>query len=221
MAARIHGYDYRFLEVNDSPSDQHYTWVKVKGIHQVIDEGYKYVVFADGDVVFHNMKIPIEYMLQHWNVTSDIVVTAGQCQDRQDRYDRTHNKVSVNSGFMIIQNTDVTGQLLQDWEECPTEVKYKGCAHWAKGHWHEQSAYSDYLRYDYPGRTREVPCDEVTGSPRHPTVDGKHCDGRLVRHYSAGKNDVKEAVEAAITNILLPDVVNELKELEKKVQRQE
>lgn len=113
---------------------------------------------------------------------------------------------------MVIQNTSVTDQMLKDWVECPSDIKYPGCSHWKEAMWHEQSAYSDYIRYDYANVTREVLCNEVNGAPDkgHGNTGSAHCDGIFVRHYWVAKDKVKEAVQASIAELALPTVVEDL-----------
>lgn len=206
----MHGYDYKYIRAPAPPADIHPTWVKVQAIRDTLREGYRFVVFTDYDVVFRRLKVPMEWMLDHWNVTEGIAVTLGLAQDLPDRYDRTHHQRIVNTGFMVVQNTDVTDRMFRDWTRCVGEQQHPGCAHWKKQFWHEQSAYSDYIRYDFPNRTREVSCNEVSGSPFHDLKGDKHCDGTLVGHYFQAKNKVKEAVEASIAELVLPSVVDEM-----------
>jgi len=172
--------------------------------------GYQYVVFTDSDVMFPHMKLPIEYLLERWNVTSEIAVTLGLAPDLPSRHDRIHHKIISNTGFMIVQKTSLTEAIFQDWIDCPTEVKFKGCKHWKKELWHEQSAYSDYIRYEYQNHMREVPCNEVNGAPEQQEQGAAHCDGLLVRHYWVAKEKLKNAVKESLGELLWPSMMHDL-----------
>jgi len=206
----MHGYDYKFVRAPEGPNDTHATWVKVQSIREVLKEGYKFVVFTDSDVVFPHLRMSMEYLMERWNVTAETAVTIGHAPKLRSSMDHVHHQQGVNTGFMMVQNTSVTDNMFKDWAECPSEVKYPGCAHWKDVMWHEQSAYNDYIRYDYPNVTREVPCNEVNGAPEHREQGEAHCDGILVRHYWVAKNKVKEAVQASIAEAILPGVIDDM-----------
>jgi len=206
----MHGYDYRFVRAPQLPADTNATWTKVQATREVLQEGYKFVVFTDSDVVFPHLRLSMEYLLERWNVTEDIALTMGHVPKLPRSYDHVSHQLGVNTGFMIVQNTPIIDTLMKDWAECPSEVKYKGCAHWKQVLWHEQSAFNEYIRYDYPNVTREVPCTEVNGAPEHRAQGESHCDGMLVRHYWVAKNGVKAAVQASIAEAVLPAVVDDM-----------
>lgn len=210
LYAKVHGYDYRYIQAEDPPAGTHATWVKVPAIRKLLKARYKFIVFLDSDAIFPHLKIPIEYMLDHWNVTSDIAMAVGLAIKDKENHDRVEGKQTVNTGFMVVQNTNVARRLFKDWDECPTDIKYSDCSHWKNTPLHEQDAYSDYIRYDYPNNTIEIPCTEVNGAPQHRAKGKRHCGGELVRHFWMNKKAVKEGVEASIAEIFLPGVVREL-----------
>lgn len=72
----MHGYDYKFVRA-PAHAGLHATWAKVQAVRDVLQQGYQYVVFTDSDVIFPHLKIPMEYLLDHWNVTADIALTLG------------------------------------------------------------------------------------------------------------------------------------------------
>jgi hypothetical protein len=122
------------------------------------------------------------------------------------------HKVNINSGFIIAQSSDNTQRLFKDWAECPTETRYKGCAIWKDKPFHEQSAFSSHVRYDFldglsidthPEYIRMLPCREANGIPE---VAGCGCVGQLVRHYWAKKGltnrEFGHNVMAALTPLL-------------------
>lgn len=212
LYAQNHGYDYRYIQTPNPPQDTHATWVKVEAIAKVLREGYKFVVFTDSDVMFPWLNLPLEYLLSEWNVTSDIAITAGYAPDEPNKYDHTHKRRNINSGFMVVQDTSITAQLFKDWIECPTNVKYTECSHWKDEYWHEQSAYSDFVRHDYIDHVRELPCNDVNGGPHHPLEGDKKCSGKYVRHYWYDKNKVKDAVLDSIADTVVPSAVEGLSE---------
>ncbi|KAF2218666.1 hypothetical protein BDZ85DRAFT_78407 [Elsinoe ampelina] len=210
LYAKMHGYDYKFVQAPAPPKGTHATWVKIEAIQQVLQEGYKFVVFTDSDVMFPHLRLPMEYMLTEWNVTSEIAVTAGYAPDEKEKYDHTHHRRMINSGFMVVQDTPVTAQLLKDWIECPTNVKYPTCSDWKDVFWHEQSAWSELVRYDYLDHVREVACNDVNGAPEHQLEGDKKCTGKFVRHYWIAKDHVKQAVQESISAVVVPDLMDDL-----------
>lgn len=213
--AQMHGYDYQFMKVPPSPPGTFRTWPKVGGIYDALQQDYQFVIFVDYDIVFPHLKIPIEWMLDHWNVTKDIVLTVGLAPDNTTkndmRWDRFHNQLSINSGFMIVQNGPVAHDMFRDWRDCPTDIKFPGCSKWKSEPLYEQRAYSDYIRYAYPNTAREIPCDEVLGYELQ--YASHQCRGTLVRHmFRKGKRHVKAAVEESIAKLILPTVVQELQD---------
>ncbi|GAM86203.1 hypothetical protein ANO11243_042150 [Dothideomycetidae sp. 11243] len=211
--AHLHGYDYKFINPPNPPKDTNPTWAKVTALRAVLDDpqtSAKFIVFVDSDVVFPHLKMPIEYLLDHWNITSDIAVAMPQTPEGGKRYDRVHRRRTLNSGFIITQNIPSARAIYRDWSECVSEVKYDGCAHWKRIAAHEQGAFADYVRYDYPEAIREIPCDEANGSPNYSTK--LKCGGKLIAHYYREKNNVRAAVQASIADLVLPTIAEDMME---------
>lgn len=80
--------------------------------------------------------------------------------------------------------------------------------------WHEQSAYSEYIRHDAayagPGVLKEIACDEANGAPEHWLLGSKKCGGRLIRHYWVCKQCVKRAVEWSVVDLVVGAGLEEL-----------
>ncbi|PNS18468.1 hypothetical protein CAC42_6285 [Sphaceloma murrayae] len=220
LYAQMHGYDYKFIQVPRPPQDTFRTWAKIPGIYQALKLDYQFIVFTDYDVIFPHLKIPLEWFLDHWNVTSEIILTSGSAPNlgtkgrkAKMRLDSFHHKLSINSGFMIVQKTPKAHDFFKDWMECTSEVKFKGCATWKNEPLHEQRAYADYIRYEYPGTTREVPCDEVNGNNFRNEGKPARCRGTLVQHmYNDAKSQVRDAVQVAVANVVLPEVIKAMQE---------
>lgn len=168
------------------------TWVKVKEQFRLTMEGKcRFVVVLDADIMFPDLRLPFEALLSHWNITSDIAVAGAlDIPSAKDRF----GKLVINTGLIITQNTPQLPTLMRDWIDCPTDVKYKGCSHWAKRWGHEQSALSEYIRYDYADVIREIETMDVH-SPR----------GKFTKHYwGQQKKHLEEAAKKAIWNAFLP-----------------
>jgi hypothetical protein len=210
IIAQLHGYDYKFVQA-PTYADRHNTWVKVEEIRRTLQEGYQFVIFTDSDIVFPNLKLPMEYLLDHWNIDSTVAMAAALAPDEPEKYDRLGHR-NVNTGFMIAQNTPEVMPLLKDWIECPSETKFADCAHWKDDFWHEQSAYSDFVRHEYENYTLSLPCDDADGAPEHWLVGDKKCSGKYVRHYWVCKECVRGGVQESIANLVLPALAEQLLE---------
>jgi len=68
----IHGYDYKFIRAPDYP-DRWGTWVKVPMMKQAL-KTHDFIVFMDSDVMFHYPHIPLEWLLNYWNITAETLV---------------------------------------------------------------------------------------------------------------------------------------------------
>ncbi|KAF4549180.1 Hypothetical protein D9617_23g005950 [Elsinoe fawcettii] len=212
LYAKMHGYHYQYIKAPELSGEIRQTWVKVDAIRRVLQQGYQFVVFTDYDIVFPHMKIPLEWFLDFWNVTPEIILTVGSVPNRTDKYDQYHRHLSINSGFMIVQNAPQALDMLKDWAECPSEVKFPGCAQWKTKYSHEQNAYADYIRYAYPNTTRDIDCDQVTSSEFMKMPNATKCRGTLIQHFWSKKDEVKNAVQASIANLVFPDVVKHLQD---------
>lgn len=204
LYAKIHGYDYKFIQATTEPG-LHATWVKVEEMHRTLQEGYQFVIFTDSDIVFPHLELPMEYLMDRWNITSDIAMAAAEAPDEPEKYDIKGER-NANTGFMIAQNTPIIDQMMKDWAECPSDKKYPECSQWKDAYWHEQTAYSNYIRHDYEKFTRTIPCDEADGAPEHNLPEPRKCSGRFVRHYWVCKECLKGAVLESFANLIAPEV---------------
>lgn len=197
----IHGYDYKFIHAHNF-EDRHATWIKPSALANQIKD-YKFIIFLDADATFRFMHLPIEWMLNFWNIEPKHSITMAldpwdpkEPQYNADRFNRTY----TNTGFMAVQNNADTMPLLKDWHECPDDVKYSNCSQWKKPKFHEQSAFGEYVRYDYENSIKELPCAEANGFPG---VTVSNCVGKFIRHYwfdkSLVKQDFRENVMQAVS----------------------
>lgn len=195
MLAQLHGYEYKYIKV---PEQQglHPTWVKVKEQFRLTMEGKcKFVIVLDADIIFHDLRIPLEALMSYWNITNDIALAGarGWAKDLKGRH-------LLNTGFLISQKTLEFPNLMQDWINCPTDVKYPNCSHWRYEWAHEQSALSEHVRYDYMNVIREMKALDVHSER-----------GKTIKHYwGPAKVDLPMAAKKAIWNRFMPQVSESL-----------
>ncbi|KAF2439390.1 hypothetical protein P171DRAFT_369640 [Karstenula rhodostoma CBS 690.94] len=199
----IHGYDYKFVRAHEF-EDRHATWIKPSALAQHI-KNYKFIVFLDADATFRFQHLPLEWMFNYWQIKPQHSFTMAldpwdpeEPQYNSDRFNRTY----TNTGFMVVQNNAHTMQILKDWHECPDDTRYKGCSEWKMPKFHEQSAFGEYIRYDYADYVKELQCAEANGFPG---VEISNCQGKYVRHYWFEKQKIKEDLQQNMMNaITLP-----------------
>ncbi|KAF1350237.1 hypothetical protein BDV97DRAFT_275131, partial [Delphinella strobiligena] len=224
LYAKIHGYDYQFIQAAPS-RDRHNSWTKVTELHRLVQEQksssspYKFIVFTDSDVVFPHLNLPLELLLSHWNITSTTVL-AGSLDPPTARNSDIHNHTNINTGFLILQPSAPSAlPLMQDWLDCPNDTKFSYCGQYKDHGYHDQSALSNYVRYEYPDAVRGIEYGEANGIPKSSLPypgrrkgKGQKCQGRYVRHYWGEKGLVRQAVWEAMAQVLTPAVWKELDE---------
>ncbi|KAF1995337.1 hypothetical protein P154DRAFT_538830 [Amniculicola lignicola CBS 123094] len=201
--ALIHGYDYKLVHAKNF-EDRNPTWIKPSALANQLKQGnYKFIVFLDADATFRFLHLPIEWMLNYWKINEKHAITmakdpwdAKEPQYNSDRFNRT----LTNTGFMVVQDTPATQPLLKAWHECPDDTRYQNCSQWKKPKFHEQSAFGDFVRYDFEENIKELECAEANGFPG---VEISHCEGKFIRHYwfdkTLIKKDFRENMMQAIT----------------------
>ena len=200
----MHGYDYKYLQVPEIKGLTN-TWVKVKEIYRLVkSKEYDFVVFTDADVVFPDLRLPLEPLFSHWNITKDIALAAaldneGTKLRHSDWNDDTHGRTNINTGFIIAQDTPAFDELMRAWMDCPTNVRYPNCSIWSHKRFHEQSALSSYIRYDYPDSIREIPY-----------LDANSKKGKFIKHYWFDKKSLPSIVRATIADRFMPDALASL-----------
>lgn len=209
LYATIHGYSYRFVRA-PKYADRAPHWSKVLFTKELLKE-FDIVVMLDYDAMFPSPELPLEWLLNYWKIGPEVLVAMAEDPAGDPNWDVRH-KPNINSGFIIAQASEKTQSLFKDWAECPDEVRHKGCAIWKQKSFHEQSAFSSFVRYDFldgysiethPQYIRMLPCNEANGIPE---VAGSGCVGQLVRHYWGGKEltprEFGHGVMSALTPLL-------------------
>lgn len=198
--AQIHGYDYKFIRTY-KPEERIPHWLKVNAMLDVLSD-YDFVIFIDTDAQFQHPEIPVEWLLNRWNITHQTALALAREPDRAYNLD-ANGRLNDNTGFMIAQNIPRTHEMLKAWISCPDEPieEFKGCAHWKTTFLGEQGAFSEYLRvrYNEPDDVIELPCDESNG---YPGADGE-CHGRLVRHVWTAKDSTKGIINDSFMQVLM------------------
>ena len=201
LTAQIHGYDYKFIRAPDY-ADRWGTWVKVPMMKEAL-KTHEYIVFMDSDVMFHYPHLPLEWLLNYWNMTDDTLAMMSIDPNEPQNYDEKGNRY-LNTGFVIARQSKRTQEMYKAWAECPSEKRYPGCARWKVDWAHEQAAFGNYLRYDFdrPDDIRVLPCVEANGAPEAANRGG--CKGVFVRHFWVDKGLVAKNLADSVMQYFLP-----------------
>lgn len=212
--ALIHGYDYRYVQAPEF-TDRYGTWVKVPVVQEALLT-HDVAVFMDGDVGVHYPHVPLEWLMNHWNITNETLVAASlDVHEFPNFNDR--GELALNTGFLLGQASPRTQELFQEWIDCPLELTdaHANCSQWAYNWAHEQAAFRDYIRpkYNRPQEIVVLPCDEANGSPDRPDGgqpggEGSNCTGEFIRHYWLDKHLMKRE----LTDSIMPYMVSRLQE---------
>jgi len=144
LPAQIHGYEYKFMRA-DVPATLAGYWVKVLALREKLKD-YRIVVVMDGDALWNYPEIPLEWLMNHWDFTSESSLAISSDPTRMHN---SHGDQQANTGFIIAQQSDRTTEIMDAWLECPTGKRHPGCERYAVFRFHEQQAFNDYVRYDF------------------------------------------------------------------------
>ncbi|CAG1960775.1 unnamed protein product [Fusarium graminearum] len=199
LYAMIHGYDYRLVRAADYP-DRHGTWVKPAIAKEAL-KTHDFVISLDSDVVFTHLNLPIEWLMNLWDIRpEETLVAMAYDLDIKIDYDTRGNLV-LNTGFVISQASQRTQEMYERWEDCPRSIP--GCEHWNFKWAHEQSAFSHYIRYEF-NRTHDVkniPCSHANGNEF--TAEGQcKCQGIFVSHNWKSKQRTPELLSRSVMTSL-------------------
>ncbi|EKV11512.1 hypothetical protein PDIG_18300 [Penicillium digitatum PHI26] len=198
----IHGYDYRLVQIPRAVGRSG-TWTKVTAIKEAL-KLYEYVVFLDADSMMPYPNLPMEWLFNYWDITPETLVAMALDPDAPHNRD-WNGRTFLNTGFIIAQQSSRTHELFEAWENCPNETRYPNCGRWS-GEWpHEQSAFGNYVRYDF-NRSEDIrvlSCGEANGCPE---VAATGCVGELVRHYWGDKSSLPAGAGDAVLQYLMPQL---------------
>lgn len=173
---------------------------------------HEVAVFLDNDVGFHYPHVPLEWLMNHWDVTDKTLIAMAQDVDESNAFSETTGARSLSTGFIIVQQSARTQEMFDSWLQCPQEPDsyYQGCKDWMVDWAHEQAAFRDYIQPLYNGSEEVVtiPCDEANGSPDGPGNGPSNCTGAFLRHYWHHKHLVKRE----LTDGIMPYVTSRLHE---------
>lgn len=207
--ALLHGYDYRYVRPEEN-KDRFAPWQKIPALAEALRD-YDTVVYADADVVFANLHLPMELLFNRWELDQNTSVAMAldvdwaQCKDSKGRQIQ-------NAGFIVLNHNPTTFEILDRWYNCPTEVA--NCSNFMAEWPAEQGAFGEYIRYDFPESIVEIPCNDAVGGPDQ---GGSACHGAIIRHYTMHKDGIKPATAEALNNLLSralhADMIRKKKEL--------
>jgi hypothetical protein len=212
LYALIHGYDYKYYQASSIP-DHHDTWILPHAFRALIPD-YQFVVAMDADVTLAHLEVPLEWMFNRWGIEKNTSMALPwdtmELRNGQPISVDSKGMRVLNTGFVVAQDSEVTRDILEKWRDCTSEDTYAGCANWKQNWSHEQRAFSEYIRYDYntSGTIVPIDCDDAVGWPGFKNdVEGGNegisdCSGNFVRHYTLGKNQVREAGMLSVMNPL-------------------
>lgn len=164
---------------------------------------HDYIVFMDSDVMFHYPHLPLEWLLNYWNMTEQTLAMMAVDPDEPQNYDSKSN-IYLNTGFVIAQQSERTQEMYQRWGDCPSENHYEGCSKWKLEWAHEQAAFGNYLRYDFNREEdiRVLPCTEANGAPEAMHRGG--CKGIFVRHFWIDKGLLAKGLGDSVMQYFVP-----------------
>lgn len=102
--AEKNNYDFELIT---EPYDTLYThaWQKIPAMINLLERGYKFVIYIDADAVVNKSDIKIESFLEKYS--GDIIV----CSDEAN----SGGKCKVNGGVIIARNTEKAKNFLMQW----------------------------------------------------------------------------------------------------------
>ncbi|KAJ5095371.1 hypothetical protein NUU61_004727 [Penicillium alfredii] len=166
---------------------------------------YQFVVFMDADAIFTYSHLPIEWLLNHWEISDKTLIALAEDPSRNVHLDED-GQIELNTGFMIAQSSSRTLEMFEAWESCPDGTRYKDCSRWKKEWSHEQDAFSDYIRHDFnrPEDIKVITCKEGNRFPGN--GQDESCEGSFVEHYWQAKDKLPWGVQQSIWQWLVPQL---------------
>ncbi|CAG9936811.1 unnamed protein product [Clonostachys rosea f. rosea IK726] len=202
LYAKIHGYKYYYVQV-DSFKDRRASWKKPSVISEIL-KNHETCIYLDSDAIFDRLDLPFEWLMNYWDIhpkTNSLAMASDpDLSHNRDKF----GKLYLNTGFIVAQNNKKTYEILKAWDVCPDDGgEHPGCTRWRvniPGSPTDQGGFGNFIRYDYAGDIKELPCSEANGFPQSRT----NCQGKFIKHLWTGKDrGMKFFVEKQIPGNLL------------------
>lgn len=193
----LHGYDYQLVQ---TPVNPLYLggWNKVPAMRQAI-KTYDWVVFMDGDAIFTHLHLPLEWLMNRWEISPDKTLSLALDPDTSPIFYNGKGDINLNSGVMIAHQTPRSEEFFDAWMTCPDEKRYEGCAKWKTTHTHDQAVLNEYLRYDYPDELKFLSCTEANRYP-----GSGDCEGEFISHFWPFKEMIPGGAKEVIAQYFFP-----------------
>jgi hypothetical protein len=180
--------------------DRHNAWGKVLMMQHAL-KNHDWVVFFDSDAMMANPEVPVEWLLNYWRVDRNTSLAVGsESLLERDKDDR--GNPGQNTGFMIVQNIPKTHHIYKMWAECPEETHYKGCSKWKNEKYVDQTAFSNYVVYEFKKDIKILPCTEANGYPEQEAEC--NCKGIFMRHHWMHKELTKDMFAHNVMRMFAP-----------------
>lgn len=192
--AKIHGYQYYYVRTEEL-KDRRGSWKKPPVLGRILEK-HQTCVYMDSDAIFNHMDLPLEWLLNYWDINKDTNSVALAKDPKADHNKDKKGKLYDNTGFMIAQNRPETFKMMADWTVCADEGgKHPDCVEYrtvAFGRPSDQGGFGNFIRYDYADSVQELPCSEANGFPE----DHSECVGTFIKHLWSGKNELMKVAIA-------------------------
>lgn len=167
--------------------DRFVSWAKPTIISEGL-ETHRIVVYMDSDTVWNHPEIPLEWLLNHWDISSE--TSLAMSTDWAGCHDADGGPCA-NTGFVIAQQSERTREILEAWADCPTGNRFPGCEAWKTVRTFDQDGFNAYIKhvYNQPTDIQLLSCYESDGSAS--PSDNSGCKGVFISHFWADKGGVK------------------------------
>lgn len=173
---------------------------------QKLLRNYKFVGFLDGDTLFLYPYIPFEQLMNLQGITNKTLIAIPEDINKAWSYD-SRGGLILNSGFVVVQQSARTHELLNIQATYPQETRYQGCAKYKDNQLKEQYTFSNQVRYNF-NQLEEViaiPCTHIIGYPGA-THSGDIYYRELITHYTTAKGEISIAVQRSIIQYIIREL---------------
>ena len=137
---RLHGYQHVVQRVQ-TVKDMHINWTKIDLLKKAFDfyPDNDYILLVDADVVISDYEKDVSYFLEKYCKENHHIIMA------QDTPLKLTFSPRPNAGFILLKNSEIARQMVNDWIEASTGVG----AHLNDTHPRNQLVYWNYVMPDY------------------------------------------------------------------------